>query len=56
MVGCTPRIVRRRPANLLRFGSINAPKNGVGQPRKVTDNMWAVLKHVLATKLSMTYQ
>ncbi|KAJ6787451.1 hypothetical protein PWT90_10010 [Aphanocladium album] len=56
LVGCTPRTVRRRRANLLRFGSINAPKNGVGQPRKVTDNMWAALKHVLATKPSMTHQ
>ena len=55
-VGCTARTVRRRRANLIRFGSINAPKNGGGPPRKITEYMWAALKHRLATKASMTYQ
>lgn len=54
LANCTPRAVRYARSNILHFGTIRAPSNRVGRPKKVTPTMWDAVKSQLASEPCMT--
>lgn len=55
IVSCSTRSVRNARRNILQYGSINAPGDTVGRPKKITDNMWLAVKAKM-DETSMNYQ
>lgn len=53
---CSTRAVRYARSNILHFGTIDAPPNTVGRPKKVTPNMWAALENQIARDPCMTQE
>ncbi|KGQ02282.1 hypothetical protein BBAD15_g12510 [Beauveria bassiana D1-5] len=40
IISCSAKTVRNARRNILQHGSIDAPRNNIGRPRKITDWMW----------------
>ena len=56
LVGCSTRTIRNGRSNVRDFGTIDAPLNSVGRPKKVSPTMWAALKSQLACEPCMTQE
>ena len=44
IISCSDQSVRNARSNILKYGRIDAPRDNVGRPRKITDNMWLAIK------------
>jgi transposase len=44
IIRCSPKTVRNARSNYFQYGSIDAPGETVGRPKKITDNMWLAVK------------
>lgn len=44
IVSCSTKTVQNARSNILRYGTIDAPRDLVGRPKKITDNMWLALE------------
>lgn len=53
---CTVRTVRNARLNILKYGTIDAPRRAVAWPGDVTENMWLALRNRLNRHPCMTQQ
>ncbi|KGQ02471.1 hypothetical protein BBAD15_g12315 [Beauveria bassiana D1-5] len=44
IISCSTKTVQNRRSNILRYGTIDVPRDTVGRPKKITDNMWLALE------------
>ncbi|CEJ90297.1 hypothetical protein VHEMI06089 [[Torrubiella] hemipterigena] len=56
ITGCSNRSVRNARANILKHGAIDAPRDRVGKPKKITASMLLALKAKPDESSGMTYQ
>lgn len=56
IIGCSDQSVRNGRSNILKYGSIDAPRDNVGRPKKLTENMRLALKAKINQSSSMSHQ
>lgn len=56
MVSCTTRTVSTYRSNILKHGTINAPKKLLGWLKEITEKMWLAIWHGLEDRPGLSQQ